>query len=67
MDMWMHTDTVDILLLSTMDAQQMDMLKQSHSVESCCYCPLWMPQQTDLLLHIHIVNIIVIVICYQRL
>ena len=62
MDMWMHTDTVDSLLLFTMDAQQMDMLIHRDTVESCCYCSLWMPQQMDLLLHMDIVNIIVIVI-----
>ena len=49
MDMWMHTDTVDSFLLFTIDAQQMDMLKHSDTVESCCYCLLWMPEQMDLL------------------
>ena len=69
MDMRMCRDTVDFLLLFTMDTQQMDMLMHSDTVESCCYCSPWMPQQMDLLLHTDIVNIIVIliVICYQRL
>ena len=58
-----------LLLLFTIDAQKMDMLMHSDTVESCCYCSLWMPQEMDLLFHMNIVNIIVtvIVICYQRL
>ena len=58
-----------LLLLITMDAQQLDMLMHSDTVESCFYCSLWMPQQMGLSLHMDIVNIIVIVIviCYQRL
>ena len=39
-----------------------DMLMHMDSVNSCCYCLLWMPQQMDMLLHMDIVNIIVIVI-----
>ena len=38
-----------MLLLFTMDAQQMDMLMHSDFV-NYCYCLLWMPQQMDLLL-----------------
>ena len=63
------------LLLFTMDAQQMDVLMHTgyvtcycslwmhmDTVNNYCCCLLWMPQQTDMLLHMDIVNIIVIVI-----
>ena len=43
-----------------MDAQQMDLLMHMDTVDSYCYCLLWMPQQMDMLLHMEIVNIIVI-------
>ena len=49
-------------MMSAMDAQQMDLLMQMDTVISHCYCLLWMPQQTDMLLHMDMVNIIVIVI-----
>ena len=50
------------LLLFTVDVQQMNLLMDMDTGNSCYYCSLWMPQQMDMLLHMDIVNIIVIVI-----
>ena len=64
MDFLMHMDCVISWVLFTMDAQQKDLLMHMDTLDSCCYCLLWMPQQMNLLLHTDIVNTTVIVICY---
>ena len=48
-------------MMSAMNAQQIDLLMQMDTVNSC-YCLLWLLQQMEVLLHMDIVNIIVIIV-----
>ena len=59
---WCTWTLLLLVLLFVMDAMQMDLLMCIDTVDSYCYCVLWMSQQMDMFLHMDIVNIIVIAV-----